>query len=188
MRQPGLYAGSAKSGWRRLRIRRASLRVKGAFAVVAIALSACSQPVTEANDTITLPVVNFAGGSVARTDPVALTAKDIAGAELSGELACGFADRSGDTLLYASGNVQSAEDAVGLVKIAGELERLTVPGGFNALVSGPTLAGAGSTVTVRLLDSRAPSGGESPPRPASMTWGGAGKASSSINGTWTCGP
>lgn len=189
----GPVRGSAMIGCRSMpRTRRSLLRVKGALAVVAFALSACSQPVTEANedanDTVAVPVNNHVGGSVARTELVALTAKDIAGAELPGELSCGFADRGGNTLLYASGNVQSSENAVGLVKIAKETQRLTVPGGFNALVRGPTLAGSGLTVTVRHLDSRAPTGEESPPRPASITWGREGKASSSINGTWTCGP
>lgn len=186
MKQPGLYGGSVINGCRRPRTRQAPSRVKGALTV--IALSACSQPVTEANDTVSVPVANFAGGGVARTEPLALRAKDIADAELPGELACGFADRGGNTLLYASGNVQSAEDAVGLVKIDQAIERLTVPGGFNALVRGPTLAGSGLTVTVRLRGPSAPTGEESPPRPASMTWRRADKAGSSFNGTWTCGP
>ena len=187
MKQPGVYGGSAISGCRKLRTCRASLRLTGALAAVAFSLGACSQPVTEANDTVALPVANLAGGGVARTEPVALTAQDIAGADLPGELACGFADRGGNTLLYASGNVQSSEDAVGLVKIADEIERLTVPGGFNALVRGPTLAGSGLSVTVRNLRSPTPKGEESPPSPASMTLDH-GKATVSIDGTWTCGP
>lgn len=158
------------------------------MAVVAFAISACSQLVTEANETAPVPVGNVANGSVARTELVALTAEDIADAELPDELACGFADRGGNTLLYASGNAESSEDAVGLMKIAGAAERLSAPGGFNALVRGPTLAGSRFTVIVRPQDASAATSGESSSRRASMTWSREGEANSSIDGTWTCGP
>ena len=134
-----------------------------------------------------VPINNVAVAAPGNEALAPLTAHDIALADLPGELACGFADRSQKTLLYASGNVQTEDDAVGVVKIGRSIERLTASGGFNALVQGPTLAGSRGTVAIRILDGPIASG-ESPPRPATMTLPRPGEADVSIEGTWTCGP
>ena len=160
-------------------------------ALASFALAACSAPVTDAEQGTTkataLAIENLAGSSVALHGLAPLTAHDIAQAKLPGELACGFADHNESTLVYASGNVQSDEDAIGLIKVAASVERLAAPGGFDALVRGPTLAGSGVRVEIAIKDGPSVSG-ESPPRPAFLTVARDGKPDARIDGTWTCGP
>ncbi|MEH3039794.1 MAG: hypothetical protein PGN21_07000 [Sphingomonas paucimobilis] len=140
-----------------------------------------------ASNETAVPVSNVAVAGPGNEALASLTAHDIAVADLPGELACGFADRSQNTLVYASGDVQADDDAVGLAKIGGSIKRVTSPGGFNALVQGPTLASPSGTVAIRISDGPTASG-ESPPRLATVTLARPGEADASIDGTWTCGP
>lgn len=165
-------------------------RMLRVVALAALALTACSAPVTDAEQgttNVSVPIENLAGSGVALHGLSPLTAQDIAQAKLPGELACGFADHTENTLVYASGNVQSDEDAIGLIKVAASVERLAAPGGFDALVRGPTLAGSGVRVEIAIKDGPSVSG-ESQPRPAFMTVVRDGKPDVRIDGTWTCGP
>ncbi len=124
-------------------------------------------------------------GSEIRLSP--LTAADIDGAALDGELACSFAGMDKATLLLAKGDVASKERAFGLVKVGDYLERVSAPGGFDAMLKGGTFAGKGLTLRIALTG-RATGGGESPPRPATATVDRADGAKRVIPGTWTCGP
>lgn len=161
------------------------------IALAALAVSGCSgtgENATEgASNETAVPIDNVAVAGPGNEALAPLTAHDIAVADLPGELACGFADRSQKTLLYASGDVQTEDDAVGVVKIGRSIERLTASGGFNALVQGPTLSGSIGTVSIQISDGPAASG-ESPPRPATVTLVRPGEGDVSIDGTWTCGP
>lgn len=161
------------------------------IALAALAVSGCSgtgENATEgASNETAVPINNVAVADPENEALAPLTVHDIALADLPGELACGFADRSQKTLLFASGDVQADDNAVGLVKIDGSIERVTAPGGFNALVQGLTLEGSSGTVAVRILDGPTASG-ESPPRPATITLARPREADVSTDGTWTCGP
>lgn len=166
-------------------------RMLRVVALAALALTACSAPMTDAEQGTTnataLPIENLAGSAVALHGLSPLTAQDIAQAKLPGELACGFADHNESTLVYASGNAQSDEDAIGLINVAASVERLAAPGGFDALVRGPTFTGSGVRVEIAIKDGPSVSG-ESPPRPAFLTVARDGKPDARIDGTWTCGP
>ncbi|MDV3455598.1 hypothetical protein RZN05_01275 [Sphingomonas sp. HF-S4] len=123
-------------------------------------------------------------GSQIRLSP--LTEKDIAGAALAGELACSFG-QGRDTLLLAKGDVASKERAWGVIKVGGYVERVSAPGGFDGMLKGGTFAGKGTTLRLALTGPAA-GGGESPPRPATLTYLRADGASRVFRGTWTCGP
>lgn len=123
-------------------------------------------------------------GSQIRLSP--LMEKDIAGAELAGELACSFG-QGRETLLLAKGDVASKERAWGVIKVGGYVERVSAPGGFDGMLKGGTFAGKGTTLRLALTGPAA-GGGESPPRPATLTYLRADGASRVFRGTWTCGP
>lgn len=177
-----------RSGRAAGRLRRGMYQI---MALTAFGISGCSgtgENTKEgaANGTVA-PIDNVAVAGPGNEALAPLTAHEIARADLPGELACGFADQSQNTLVYASGDVKADADAVGLAKIGGSIERVTSPGGFDALVRGPTLAGSSGTVSVQISDGPTASG-ESPPRPATMTLDRPGEADVRIDGTWTCGP
>jgi hypothetical protein len=117
-----------------------------------------------------------------------LTAAEITDAKLGGELGCTFA--TGGTaapLLVAMGDVGSKDAAMGVVKVAGYVERVATPGGFDAMLKGATFSGQGKTL-VLALTGPATGGGESPPTPATLTYQRADGASRTFVGQWTCGP
>lgn len=117
-----------------------------------------------------------------------LTADDVAGAELGGELACGFfADDEEMPILHATGIVASDDPARGIVKVSGYVEPVRAPGGFNGIVDGPTFSGRGKTIEIAVTGA-AIGGGESPPRPATLTYLRADGASRGFEGRWQCGP
>lgn len=115
-----------------------------------------------------------------------LTEPDLKSAALTGELACSFQAQDNSTILYAMGIVGSKEPAQGVVKVAGEVERLGAPGGFNGMIKGALFTGRGKTVVVAITG--AAMGGESPALPATLTYQRADGASRSIDGIWQCGP
>lgn len=122
-------------------------------------------------------------GSEIRLDP--LGEADLAG--LAGELACSFAVDDQSPLLLARGNVGSDQGAQGVVKVAGYVERVTAPGGFDGMLDNPTFRGQGKTVRIETTG-EAIGGGESPPRPATLTYLRADGASRNFEGQWRCGP
>lgn len=118
----------------------------------------------------------------------ALGSGDIEGAELTGELGCSFADRDGDTLLLAKGDVASSEPAFGVVKVGDYVESVSARGGFDGMIKGAKFHGRGKTIVVERTSSQPAGGGESPPYPARLTYQRADGASRSFDGQWTCGP
>lgn len=124
-------------------------------------------------------------GSEIRLD--ALTESDLRESGLAGELACSFSTDGAAPILYATGVVASDEAAQGVVKVAGYVERIGAPGGFDGLLEDPTFTGQGKTIEIALTGP-AEGGGESPPRPATLTYQRADGASRVFDGRWQCGP
>jgi hypothetical protein len=116
-----------------------------------------------------------------------LSETDLTGADLSGELACSFSEDGAQPLLHAMGVVGSQDPAQGIVKVAGYVEPVRAPGGFDGMTRNPTFTGQGKTI--RIEETGAAIGdGESPPRPATLTYQRADGASRTIEGRWQCGP
>lgn len=116
-----------------------------------------------------------------------LTQADIEGAELSGELACSFSTGDTPPILYATGIVASDEPAQGVVKVSGHVERIGAPGGFEGITDDPVFSGQGKMIGIAVTGP-AVGGGESPPRPATLTYERADGASRVFEGRWQCGP
>ncbi len=124
-------------------------------------------------------------GSEIQLDPLA--AADLEAAKMSGELACSFSTGDASPLLYVMGVVASNEPAQGVVKVAGYVERIVAPGGFEGITTDPTFTGQGKTIRIALTGP-ASGGGDSPPHPATLTYQRADGASRTFDGHWQCGP
>lgn len=127
------------------------------------------------------------GGDGSANPLSALSAADLEGVRLSGELACSFSTSEASPLLVAMGNVASQDPAFGVVKIGDSVERIAAPGGFDAMLGGTTFSGRGTTIAIALTGA-AVGGGESPPRPATLTFDRADGARRVFDGRWECGP
>lgn len=115
-----------------------------------------------------------------------LSAADLESAKLAGELGCSFS--GGDaTLLVAKGDVASAERAFGVVRIGDYVEPVSAPGGYDMMAKGTTFAGKGMTIAIAITGAPI-EGGESPPRPATLTLDRADGARRVLIGDWVCGP
>lgn len=148
------------------------LRSLAAGAVAALLLAGCTTT----------------GGSTAPAGLSALSAADISGAALAGELRCGFADADGALYLLAGGTVASANPADGIVKASDAVIHVSAPGGFDAIINGGVFSASLGIAAVSVTGP-ANGGGESPPRPATLTYTPAtGGSSQVIAGEWTCGP
>ncbi|MEO3388508.1 hypothetical protein [Mesorhizobium sp. CAU 1741] len=126
------------------------------------------------------------GGDGSQIELQQLTRDDIEGADLSGELVCSFSADDAP-LLYATGIVASEEPAQGVVKVSDYVERIGAPGGFDGMLEDPTFTGQGKTIDIALAGP-AIGEGESPPRPATLTYQRADGASRVFDGLWQCGP
>lgn len=125
-------------------------------------------------------------GSQIQLDP--LSASDVEEAGLSGELGCSFATEEGaEPLLLAFGDVGSSDPAQGVVKVAGYVERIAAPGGFDGMTENPTFSGKGKTILIAATGP-ATGGGESPAQPATLTYQRADGAALDLEGFWQCGP
>jgi hypothetical protein len=140
--------------------------------------SASSSPVPAEGETV--------GGDGSEIRLLPLTEADLTATPLQGELACSFATGR-DPLLLAKGDVKSKERSQGLVKIGDYAERVGAPGGYDAMLRGGSFGGRGTTVKIAVTGP-ATGGGESPGRPATLTFLRGDGASRTIRGTWTCGP
>ena len=185
-----------------------------ALALVALALTACSQQKTEdqpaappAPDEVRTPAVAPAvpapvtaapndgtlsngtvGGDGSQIQLSPLLRADFEANKLDGELGCSFNSGGGtDPLLYAVGYSGVKAPGYGLVKVTGYVERIVAPGGYDAMVNGTTFNGQGKTIKIALTG-KATGGGESPAYPATLTYDRADGAKRVIEGTWTCGP
>lgn len=164
---------------------------RGAAVAAVFLLAACSgqeaettAPMSDAAPPAEAPAI----GADAIVMPLsALSAADMEAQPLAGELACSFSTDAASPLLVARGNVASGDAAQGLVKAAGSLERMTAPGGFDGMVKGAEFTGGGMTIRITPTGPAA-AGGESPPRPATLTWEPADGESRTVAGRWECGP
>lgn len=117
-----------------------------------------------------------------------LSGADVEANPVQGELACSFGGAGATPpVLLAKGDVGTKDAAFGLVKVGDYVERVAQPGGFNAIVKGGTFSGQGKALVIALTGP-AVGGGESPPRPATLTYQRADGASRVFTGLWTCGP
>jgi len=131
--------------------------------------------------------VNAVGGDGSAIELLPLSDADIEGAMLEGELACAFSIDGGGTLLLAKGSVASNEPSRGVVNVAGYVEPVAAPGGFDAMLRGTRFSGAGKVIQVELTGP-AIGGAESPPHPATLTYQRADGAERAFSGRWECGP
>jgi hypothetical protein len=145
---------------------------------------AAAEPSAPAESPTASPTVG-GDGSAIQLSPLA--SADLQAEPLQGELACSFATGDAAPLLFAQGNVASKEAAQGVVKVGNYVERVAAPGGFDGMLKGAVFTGAGKTIRITLTGP-AIGGGESPPRPATLTYDRADGASRTIAGRWTCGP
>lgn len=128
------------------------------------------------------------GGDGSPIELTALTEGDVGGAKLKGELGCSFAaDAAAPPLLVAKGNVASADPARGIVKVGDTIETVSANGGFDAIAKGTKFFGKSLQLRVALTGP-AQGGGESPPRPATLTADRADGAQRVFAGLWQCGP
>lgn len=181
------------------------LRILPAVAAVAL-LAACSEPTADRTPAPAPDAADQAAADAAPPPPIkpvdiptrggdgspieftALTDADISGAKLPGELGCSFvADASTPPILIAKGNVASSDPARGIVKVGDVVERFAAPGGFDAMTTGARFTGKGLQLRIALTGP-AQGGGESPPRPATLTADRADGAQRVFAGLWTCGP
>ena len=170
----------------------------GSILILTLLLAACSGQngdVAPANDLLAVPsnAADMAlpgptvGGDRSEIVLSGLSAADLDAVKLSGELACSFTDPAGAVLLFAKGDVASAEAARGVVKVGSYIEDIAVPGGFDAMIKGAIFSGKGKDVRI-LLTGPAQGGGESPPHPATLTYDRADGGRRVFPGVWTCGP
>lgn len=169
--------------------------------IAALALAACSEPASPPDvPASAAPAASQAapaaapaaagetvGGDGSEIVLNALTSEDIEAETLPGELACSFTTSGDEALLLARGNVASSDPAVGVVKVGDYVERVAAPGGFDGMLGGTSFAGRGKTVVIEVTGEPV-GGGESPPRPATLTYQRADGASRTIPGQWNCGP
>lgn len=177
-----------------------------ALAAALLALAACSEPETTppgAAPPVAPPVTQpqpatpppaaavpnspTVGGDGSQIQLSALSPTDIETGKLQGELGCSFSTDAASPLLVATGNVASRDPAQGLVKVGDYVERIAAPGGFDGMLKGPVFSGAGKTIRITVTGP-ATGGGESPPRPATLTYDRADGASRTFAGRWECGP
>ena len=135
------------------------------------------------------PVVQTPGGDGSQIALLPLTAEQLDGVDLPGELACGFADAGGATLLLARADVLPDGMVHGVLNNNGSIETLGngQAGGFNDLLDGITLAGKGLTVELQRGEQR-PTGNEATQHAAVLKVQRADGAERSYDGTLTCGP
>ena len=150
----------------------------------AVSPPAASPVVAEPSASPESPTVGGDGSAIQLSE---LSAADMEARPLPGELACSFAAGDAAPLLVAKGNVASKEPAQGVVKVGDYVERVARPGGFDGMSKGAVFTGAGKTIRITLTGP-AVGGGESPPRPATLTYERADGASRTVAGRWTCGP
>jgi hypothetical protein len=162
------------------------------FLAVALALAACSDDSSEANADPAVSPTRAAPDPAlaARQIREPLAAEDIAGAALSGELACSFSQRGAEgPLLVAAADVRDAARAEGVLRLGPSVLRLGAPaaGGFNAMVRGARFTSGDLEARVVVTSQTAADDSESPPLPARLEIASPA-GTQAIDGEWTCGP
>lgn len=164
---------------------------RGAVITAVLLLAACSgqeaatpAPMPDATPPRETPATGGEGSAIQLS---ALSTADMDAQPLAGELACGFSTDAATPLLIAKGDVASRSPAQGLVKVAGTVERITAPGGFDALLKGAVFTGQDKTIRITLTGP-ATGGGESPPSPATLSYERPDGGRLTLAGRWECGP
>lgn len=134
-----------------------------------------------------LPINETVGGDGSQIIVDPLSSAELEASKLEGELACSFAQGDQAPILFAMGDVGSSERSQGVVKVAGYIEAVGAPGGFETMRRGTRFAGKGKTIKVEVTGP-ATGGGESPSSPAMLTYVRADGARRVFAGNWTCGP
>lgn len=151
----------------------------------AMAEGKAAEPAVPAIKPVDIPT---RGGDGSPIELSALTEADVSGAKLKGELACSFAaDEAAPPILIANGDVASSDPSRGIVKVGSTIEAVSANGGFDAMAKGTKFFGKGLELRVALVGP-ASGGGESPPRPATLTADRADGAQRVFAGLWRCGP
>jgi len=143
--------------------------------------TAPATPPSAAGDTV--------GGDGSQIVLEGLAPEHLESVELAGELACGFADTEGRSLLVAKADVVPDGAVRGVVNHNGYVELLGNgrAGGFNDLSDGITLSGKGLTLVLERGE-REPTGNESTEHAATLKVQRADGAERVYPGKWTCGP
>ena len=144
---------------------------------------------SDVQPTAVAPVVQTPGGDGSQIALLPLTAEQLDGVDLPGELACGFADAGGATLLLARADVLPDGMVRGVLNNNGSIETLGngQAGGFNDLLDGITLAGKGLAVELQRGEQR-PADNKATQHAAVLKVQRADGAARSYDGTLTCGP
>ncbi|MBN9320005.1 MAG: hypothetical protein J0I28_10000 [Caulobacterales bacterium] len=151
-----------------------------------LALAACTDPPERREKRLVEEAAPRMDTTIVSLAP--LTEGDITEHPLAGELGCSFTNAQGDLVLLAKGDVGSTAPAQALAKSSVAIDRLTAPGGYDGITGGATFTGPDKTLTVA-IKGPAIGGGESPPRPAALTYARPNNgASQTFEGRWTCGP
>ena len=152
-----------------------------------LTLAACSPAADEEEKTAPLADV----AATAAAPRAALTAEDVEGARLAGELSCAFTERGmREPLLVASADVDDAARPQGVLKLGGSTLRLEPAGagGFNAMVGGARFTSGDLTANIAVTSPEPLGEGESPPLAAVLELGSPATGMQRIEGEWTCGP
>jgi hypothetical protein len=121
----------------------------------------------------------------------ALTAEDIEGAQLAGELSCAFSERGlRAPVLVASADVDDAARPMGVLKLGPSTLRLESAdaGGFNAMVEGARFTSGDLTARVIVTSDEPLDDSEAPPLAAVLEIGSEALGAQRIDGQWACGP
>ncbi len=87
-------------------------------------------------------------------EPTPLTESDLREVTLAGELGCSFARRIGGEALFLGQGDVGGEEAEGVVKLEGQLRRLSMrdAGGYDAMANGARFVGEGLSVAIDIID------------------------------------
>lgn len=152
-----------------------------------LALAACSPAADdkpEAEAVTEAPAVRPAPRAV-------LTAEDVEGAQLAGELSCAFNERGMRApVLVASADVDGDARPVGVLKLGPSTLRLQSAdaGGFNAMVEGARFTSGDLTARVVVTSDDPLDDSEAPPLAAVLEIGSEALGAQQIEGQWACGP
>ena len=152
---------------------------------LALALAACSPAAEEKPEAEAV----LEGAPAAQR--AALTAEDVEGAQLAGELSCAFNERGMRApVLVASADVDDAARPVGALKLGSSALRLESAdaGGFNAMVEGARFTSGDLTARVIVISDEPLDDSEAPPLAAVLEIGSETLGSQRIEGEWACGP
>jgi hypothetical protein len=150
-----------------------------------LALAACSPAAEEK------PEAEAVIESPQTAPRAALTAEDVEGAQLAGELSCAFSESGMRApVLVASADVDAAARPVGVLKLGPSTLRLESAdaGGFNGMVEGASFASGDLTARVAVTSDEPVDDSEAPPLAAVLEIGSEALGSQRIEGLWACGP